>query len=324
MKFGTHHFPVGTVFEINENVRFGRKAEYTVTGIARNGVRSYVLTTGEFREHTGEQVYNIEHVKRVIRRGSGQVVIDHGYHGVGPTSREKLLEEQRMMEITGPIFGGHDSDGEPKVIFTPRKRNYNTGSLQAVLMLEIQKLGQPGLTVDYSRMITALFNQSWCFPVREKWFQIVCVNKKRLRRWLRQNVNRFLCKLDELVKLEEEEVRLDYERDCRDWEDDYLRSNNDFPEGHVTDIKSEDLSLYQTALANYPRTQEQGLELKLPRNDKLYVRSLRCDPDVTDLSEFWAFYYTMRDAESKELAVSTTESPEYSGPSFEDSDGEGF
>ncbi len=235
MKFDTHHFPVGTVFEINEDVRFGGKAEYTVTGIARNGARSYVLKTGELREYGSEAAYNIEHVKRVLRRGPGEVVIDHSYHGVGSSNRAKLSEEQRMMEITRPVEVrlGHESI----CLFTPRKRNYNTGSLHAILMLEIQKLDHPGLAVDYQRMIDALCDQTWCTQVRERFVCVSCVNRKRLRKWLKQNVNRFLRKLNSLVKVEKEAARISYERDYEDYENDYLKSYADLPEGHITDIK---------------------------------------------------------------------------------------
>ncbi len=324
MKFDTHHFPVGTVFEINEDVRFGGKAEYTVTGIARNGARSYVLKTGEHREHTGEAAYNIEHVKRVIHRGSGEVVIDHGYHGVGLSNRTKLLEEQKMMEITRPVEVrlGYESI----CLFTPRKRNYNTGSLQAVLMLEIQKLGHPGLAVDYSRRISAVFDQSWCTPIRERYIQIICVNRKRLRKWLKQNVNRFLCKLDELVKIEEEEARVSYERDCQDWEDDYLKSNDYYPDGYVCNFQADQLPVVQEVLNKFPGTQEHGLELREPLGSTHPGGgSLWCRPDVDDLRGFWELYDSILGEcpKASDSVDSTYEDPEYLGPSFEDSNVDG-
>lgn len=240
MKFCTHHFPVGTVFEIKENVTFTNpQTIYTVTGIYRNGARSWVLETDTLREHTGYAGYNIDHVKRIISRGTGEVKITAGRREVD--YQKVLREDQQRMEIQRPVkvrLGG-----EEVTLFTPRKRNYNTGSMQTLLMLECHRLGMTHANswIDYQRLISQVFLQTWCTHVTQNYCQITMVNKKRLRRWLKQNINRFLTPMKAALKAEDEEQREFYEREMEESNREYEREQG-LPPGatHKNFVAGED------------------------------------------------------------------------------------
>lgn len=239
MKFSTHHFPVGTVFEINENVRFGEtRTEFTVTGIHRNGARSWVLETDTLRERTGYAGYNIDHVKRIISRGTGEVKIIESHD---PNFLASMQEDRQRMEIQRPVkvrLGG-----EEVTLFTPRKRNYNTGSIQTLLMLECHRLGmtRANSLIDYQRLISQVFLQTWCTHIRQDYIRITMVNKKRLRRWLKQNINRFLTPVKAVLKAEDEEQREMYEREMEEANREYEREQG-LPPGatHKNFVAGED------------------------------------------------------------------------------------
>lgn len=221
MKFNTHHFPVGTVFEINEAVQFNNpQTQFTVTGIYRNGAKSWVLETDTLREHTGYAGYNIDHVKRIVSRGSGEVKLLSYRHDEDPVVR--LRKDQQMMEIQRPV--NVRRGGEEVCVFKPRKRNYNTGSMMTLLYLECHRLGMNPANswIDYKRMISHIFMQTWCDQFAQNYCQVTMVNKKRLRRWLKQNVNRFLTPLKVALKAEEEEqeeyCKREMEELNREWE----------------------------------------------------------------------------------------------------------
>lgn len=240
MKFCTHHFPVGTVFEINESVRFGKtQTEFTVTGIYRNGARSFVLETDTLREHTGYEAYNIDHVKRIISRGTGEVKINGSRREVD--YQKVLREDQQRMEIQRPVTVRRD--GEEVTVFTPRKRNYNTGSMQTLLMLECHRLGMTHANswINYQRLISQVFLQTWCTHVTQNYCQITMVNKKRLRRWLKQNINRFLTPVKAVLKAEDEEQREFYEREMEESNREYEREQG-LPPGatHKNFVAGED------------------------------------------------------------------------------------
>ena len=107
MKFCIHHFPNGTIFQLNSLIRKGDDDGIrVVTGIVRNGPDSYVLETGRvsFIGHKGFQHmegFNISHVERVLSRGDGPVEVDHGYFGAHRDA--KLAEEIDWMEIRKPF-----------------------------------------------------------------------------------------------------------------------------------------------------------------------------------------------------------------------------
>lgn len=212
MKFCTHHFPVGTVFRINQDVVDYKLRDQegsdvrAVTSIVQNGVRSWVLMTGVMREHAGEEGFNISHVKEVLSRGDGPVVIDYLYYcPVSSAQRERFAEDVEKCEI--------------RDLLKPKKGYYTTLSLSAVIRWELTKFIQPGQQVAFDAAVEAVLQQTWVVKSQLDWFCALRVCKKRLRKFLKANINRFLIDLDAAAKAESEEMNRQYEQAFEDMED---------------------------------------------------------------------------------------------------------
>lgn len=208
MKFAPEHFPNGTIFEINEDVHFDKDGPnlFEVTGIVRNDIDNYVLKTAQVREHTGQVGFAIGHVKRIIKRGNGPVQIDYGWYGIKHDPR--VVKDVVTMRLTKPI--GYR--------FMPRKGYHNTGSLQSVLYYEASKLAKPAMLIDWTRLSRVIREQPWCaevFPWRNTLahMPVLVINKKRLRKFIKVNLNRFLVKYTTAIKLNEEARAKEYYED---------------------------------------------------------------------------------------------------------------
>jgi hypothetical protein len=206
MKFNTHHFPVGTVFEIRKTIAHfnNKRTIWPCQKVVRNGAKSYVIDTGITHESVcfdaaTTVAFNIEHVVAIHSRGTGPVIIDHGYEGIHVN--KGIYNDMERMEVRSPI---HSDYGNHEAVFIPRQRNYNTGSVKSVVMHELLKVLPVGSHVDYSRLNNAVCDQTWTSSYSENIFGITCINKKRLRAWLKQNANRFLKKVSESEKEYEE------------------------------------------------------------------------------------------------------------------------
>lgn len=224
-KFGTHHFPIGTVFTISGTglANHDTDRQWTVAGIARNGVRSYVLRTGEFKMIAGsnhEIMYNISYVDHIVKRGTGPLVIDHNYHGMRPAKDKQVRKDLDLLEIRSPFEN-----------FVPKKGFYNTGGLNTVVLYEASKIGHESMAVDLNALTTAVGQQTWCKSVAAKgYFHVAVVNKKRLRRFIQQNINRFLFDVKKAERIDDEESsKYMEEMWASDWAD------HDLYQGEVSD-----------------------------------------------------------------------------------------
>ncbi len=206
--FCPEHFPVGTVFELSQetlsrSMFHGDGPVRIVTGIVRNGVRSYALTTGIVREHTGEEGFNIDHVARIIKRGDGPVLIDNSRYGtVFNEHHAEMIERSR---ITKP---------NEELGLRPRKGYYVTADFRTILHYEVSRVVPESATVDYELLSGAVFKQAWyCDGKAEYFWRGATICKKRLRRFVRQNVNRFMVNLHAAEKAYYREMDKLYERD---------------------------------------------------------------------------------------------------------------
>lgn len=202
MKFGPQNFPVGTKFLLHEDsTRYARdlppSGVFTATGIVQNGVNSYVVKTGRFTMKGSpdvEEGFNIEHIKEIVDRGHGPVKIDYGWYGL---NTKKLAVEVERMEFTK----------------NRRKGFYATGSIQTVLAYELSKLTGPEGMLISSSMFNEFKTQSWAKLERQEFYAVWHVNKKRLRKWLKANVNRFKKTRKSAFKEEQKLYEEDYKRE---------------------------------------------------------------------------------------------------------------
>lgn len=263
MKFNTHHFPNGTVFQLkSDNFLNAAGEQRTVRGIVRNGLDNYVLKTGiEKPAYEGgkpiEESFNIEHVERIISRGGGPVEIDHLYFG--PRKNDaRTLSDVHMMKFNNPYQEFDNQKGE-WTFWKPRKGNHNTGSIQSLLIWEAGKIASEGAVIDYQKLIQIIMKQSWCQQPRfqNPFLHLHVINKKRLRKFLKANINRFLLKLAPAIRAEYEDRMEDYDRD---WEDDIkdelkLSLNPEEEQGSHYSLEDDDFDRWEDARMeklNYP------------------------------------------------------------------------
>lgn len=203
-RWGPAHFPVGTVFTLNEDIaqshiREGRVNEWPVQGVVRNGVDSYVLDTGvthkflDGSEH--EHSFNISHVASIVKRGTGPVGLDPG--GYGLKTNQDLHVDIQLAESS-------------RFLASKRRGYHTTYSPRYFIAHEVQRTGKLNATLDLDGLVGAVLEQTWsvCKAVpgyEGLGLRVWEINRKRLRRWVAQNVNRFLQNIRRAAVEEERE-----------------------------------------------------------------------------------------------------------------------
>ncbi len=279
MKFSTHHFPQGTVVRVSDELRHMAGQEFTVQSLVQNGVDSYVIVTTQNQDRVStfgpdyrDRVsFNIAWVSEILKRGSGQVIIDHSWYGTGhltKASEAKFKKEIDMMRLQKETMG-----------IPLRKGYHHTGSIRTYLAFEVARMATPGSAVDLNRMIHALHDQAWFVHDRRiKFCPFFSVNKKRLKKWLRANINRFLERKSSALKAEKKQQEKDYKKDtedlCSDVYDDVSRGRalegseyddvGDYPkESHYDDDYSEDRTQdYESLMRSINRDQQEDTEVE--------------------------------------------------------------
>lgn len=98
---------------------------------------------------------------------------------------------------------------------------YTTASMRSLVHYEVSKFAPVGAFVSIDYMVGGIVGQSWCTEVRlSQHFTVHRVNKKRLRKWLRANFNRYMLNMKAEEKAYDEMMAESYEKD---WETDFDR-----------------------------------------------------------------------------------------------------
>ena len=229
IKFCFAHFPVGTIIEIGESLSklgsFKEVTQFEVTGVIRNGANSYLLETTHYNEYetpvydenfkpTGEMrterlntSLNITHVGRIIKRGSGPVKLCSSGHGFRPVAHSERLHkgrnsyagfyglETRVMQLVSelvPVTGCVDYEGLYQYLRTHASFKTHT---------------------------EAIFDDHYSMYIGSTRLHI---RKKKLKKAIRQNINRFLKSPKKVQKEWDSAVADDYERD---WNDNFDREH---------------------------------------------------------------------------------------------------
>lgn len=192
IKFGPGHFPAGTQFKVN---LFHNRAYDDVVWVAKkvilNGPLSYVVETETFDEFTStNKAFHISHVTQIIKRGDGKLeVVDHSEFNESGDFFEYAKDASIAMNIDVCL-----------------KTHYLTVldgvSYTNLVSHKVKDMVPIGTSVDMNRLTDALFDQTF---VKTKSF-VMCKElswsrsyyiapKKRVDRWLKQNINRYLIKV---------------------------------------------------------------------------------------------------------------------------------
>lgn len=169
--FNYGHFPVGTVCEVKLHNKDPQLV--TVTEIVSNGPNSYVIRTNAQRETRAEDflTVNINWVTRIVKRGPGTVTL--------------------AKQNPGKLWDNMPSHG----YFPKHPTLYRTSNIWGLLHVLVLDYCNDGMLLDIDKLITHLCNTG---VIRQRVHKTsdyelaYCANKKKLRKAIKQNINRFL------------------------------------------------------------------------------------------------------------------------------------
>lgn len=166
------HVPPGSIVWSSEMFRMGHAIQHTVKSVSSNGIDSYILEMEEIASRSPTDSYfnslrnvcfNLSHVDKVIFR---------------PSKVKVFLEE---------------SDDAGRVGSDTTKRNYvNIDSYEFSKF--VNSIASVDSIVDFEKLRLFLKRQGFVKRVVDEngYFADFFGKKKKVRRWLKQNINRFL------------------------------------------------------------------------------------------------------------------------------------
>lgn len=202
------HFPVGTQVVFDETTSYSfidKGGVYTVTGVSENGPRSWVIYLLE--PISGGESYprfmNIDHVSKIV----GRVHVDpKDYADIDTSERHRIMHcyirhETRDLQMLVPKPKGH----------------YVSRGVQFLRWTTSDKMMEENY-VDTERLINDLLflgivTKKKVTNGRYEDYFVRTASKKKLKRFLKRNINRYLEKMDDVVKREDEELSRMMEKD---------------------------------------------------------------------------------------------------------------
>lgn len=209
-KFGSHHFPVGTFFKLNDDPCLGenRAKVFQVKSVVQSVDLDCLLETTQPKpkEFFGDmmETFHICHVAEIVNRGSGPVVIET------TLSSDQTSEVVEMIESS--LTHAKDLCSAEGIAVGKNSIAFTFDQLPRVLWL--YSTTQPGVYLDETQ-IYALFEKSSFFPKLTNTFfgDIYIVKKKALKKWFKQNRNRFLSSVKKYQKEYDEMMSAMYDRE---------------------------------------------------------------------------------------------------------------
>lgn len=289
MKFNTQHFPVGTIFLLEDSDLFSDKSPRTILGgVSTNGSRSYLLPTDKLEKGQAES-FNLEFVKSILKRGEGPMAIFDTLPK--QVHAQNLKEDVREAEVLNS-----------KGMYC--RRNYQTFNLLSVLYLELEKFLKPLDRINEEKMVSSFLAQTWqkSVLIEGEGFSHQLVNKKRMSKWMKQNYSRFLQNLNGLKKKENLEYE-DYSEGL------FLEERNmvkEKKEKFLTNFSLTSIGVYREAVEEYSKT---------PGGHKLLVKETDCHGGYTggsvwlkggspyaDLTPFWSIFEKAKEKPRNKLS----------------------
>lgn len=200
-RFNRGHFPVGTVAKV-QVFKDREPIIATVTAVVCNGPDSWVIVTDRWNENIEcYDSYHLSHVKEIIKRGEGKLVLKDGY-GIGSVFETDLYRQ---------------SLGQEKFIYKPK--NHYHGFSVGLLVQEV--LGQmTPLEEDHIYDIDSIeneikkrFGRSVKFCDDGYYYLLKSINKKKFKRHLRRIAAHFKCNRKRAQKVDDDIMNEIYTRD---------------------------------------------------------------------------------------------------------------
>jgi hypothetical protein len=182
IKFDFAHFPKGTIFLLKPEFRYqfnGEDKEFEVDRIFQNGANSFVLQTTTWND-TIQRWYsfNISHVERIIKRGQSEVLLSNTIPNIN------LWQDCRQAKS---------------------KTDYAVLNLTPFILSMIYQHIPAQSYVDLDQAVEALKKQGFVRLNDEDRFYInYLINKKKFKKWLQKNANRFILPIKVALEYETE------------------------------------------------------------------------------------------------------------------------
>lgn len=202
MKFNIGHFPVGTICEINVDA-IKRTEVVEVRRVFENGPHSFCIETTKFNEDIhGYISYNIVHVTKIIKRGSGNI---------------------KFTSLNKDASDNVNSTYKPMRLFQKHKSQFSDIGLIA----EINKIGIPYENNRHLLKTNKLYRHLQATGIIKCSFktikningkdvveEIFTVNKKKLKCAIKRSVSKFFVD-------RRKEQKIEYERDMEYYDHDF-------------------------------------------------------------------------------------------------------
>ena len=182
IKFDFAHFSKGTTFLLKPEFRYqfnGEDKEFEVDRIFQNGANSFVLQTTTWND-TIQRWYsfNISHVQKIIKRGKGEVLLNNSIPNIN------LWQDYRQAKS---------------------KTNYAVLNLAPFVLSMIYQHIPIQAYVDLDQAIETLKKQGFVrLNDKDVFYTNYLINKKKFKKWLQKNANRFILPIKAAVEYENE------------------------------------------------------------------------------------------------------------------------
>lgn len=182
IKFDFAHFPKGTIFLLKPEFRYqfnGEDKEFEVNRIFQNGANSFVLQTTTWNDVIQQWYsFNISHVQRIVKRGHGEVLLSNSIPDIN------LWQDYRQ---------------------TKSKTDYAVLNLTPFIQSMIYQHIPIQAYVDLDHAIEALKKQGFVrLNDKDVFYTNYLINKKKFKKWLQKNANRFILPIKVAVEYENE------------------------------------------------------------------------------------------------------------------------
>ena len=195
------HFPVGTQVVFDETTSYSlidKGGVYTVTGVSENGPRSWVLSLLEpiSGDDSYPKIMNIDHVSKIV----GRVRVD-------PKDYAHDRDNERHQTLCGYT---QQETRDLQMLVSKPKGHYVSRGVQFLRWTASAKVMAENF-VDTERLhddlqVLGIVTKKKVTNGRYEDYFVRTASKKKLKRFLKRNLNRYLEKMDDVVKREDEEL----------------------------------------------------------------------------------------------------------------------
>jgi hypothetical protein len=210
VKFNSHHFPVGTFFKLNDDPCLGenRAKVFQVKSVVQSVDLNYLLQTTQPKpkDFFGDMVetFHICHVAGIVYRGTGPVVIETTLNSDQTTEMVQMIERS-LAHAKDLCMRQGVSVGKNSIAFL---------HTQLPRVLWLYSSTQPGVYLDEDKIYALFAKSSFSAKLNNVYFgNIFIVKKKALKKWFKQNQNRFWSNVKKYQKKYDEAVSAMYEQE---------------------------------------------------------------------------------------------------------------